>query len=187
MIDLWHFSKKRLNIFWQYKNVERDLSTTLNIQRTFTDFARTGQTWHPKLSAASQKSQRSNIWWYFSPPCNVFLCGSGRCSKSDFPSNWVRQRAQRTLHGQFPGPAPAAQRPNLPSPTNNFSVTTCKLSILAFQKWNIDIGIEDKKDLAIGWNVIHTAKLLNKLARLEATFVGNFNWPTQLITDRGKV
>ena len=59
MIDLWHFSKKRLNIFWQYKNVERDLSTTLNIQRTFTDFARTGQTWHLKLSAASQKSQRS--------------------------------------------------------------------------------------------------------------------------------
>ena len=38
--------------------MSRDLSTTLNIQRTFTDFARTGQTWpDPKLSAASQKSQ----------------------------------------------------------------------------------------------------------------------------------
>ena len=33
-----------------------DLSTTLNIQRTFTDFARTD----PKLSAASQKSQQSS-------------------------------------------------------------------------------------------------------------------------------
>ena len=52
----------------------------------------------------------SNIWRrYFPFPCNVFLCGSGRCSKSDFPSNWVRQRAQRTLHGQFPGPGPLAQ------------------------------------------------------------------------------
>ena len=37
--------------------MSRDLSTTLNIQRTFTDFARTGQTWpDPKLSVASQKS-----------------------------------------------------------------------------------------------------------------------------------
>ena len=111
MIDLFHIDKMApLDISWEQKNVERDLSTSLNIQRTFTDFARTSPTWPPKLSTLVKKLGWSNIWWrYFQFPCNVFLCGSGRCSKSDFPSNWVRQRAQRTLHGQFPGPGPRAQ------------------------------------------------------------------------------
>ena len=111
MIDLFHIDKMApLDISWEQKNVERDLSTSLNIQRTFTDFARTSPTWPPKLSTALKKLGWSNIGRrYFPFPCNVFLCGSGRCSKSDFPSNWVRQRAQRTLHGQFPGPGPRAQ------------------------------------------------------------------------------
>ena len=104
MIDLFHIDKMApLNISWEQKNVERDLSTSLNIQRTFTDFARTSPTWPPKLSIEIGMEQ------YLAFPCNVFLCGSSRCSKSDFPSNWVRQRAQRTLHGQFPGPGPRAQ------------------------------------------------------------------------------
>ena len=42
--------------------MSRDLSTTLNIQRTFTDFARTGRTWSdPKLSQKSLQSSAGAI------------------------------------------------------------------------------------------------------------------------------
>ena len=111
MIDLLHQSKKWLNIFWQYKNVELGPFYNFKYSENFHWLC----TYWSKIVCGVTKISaelwlRSNIWWYFSRPCNVFLCGSGRCSKSDFPSNWVRQRAQRTLHGQFPGPAaPTAQ------------------------------------------------------------------------------
>ena len=149
MIDLFHIDKMApLDISWEQKNVERDLSTSLNIQRTFTDFARTSPTWPPKLSTAVKKLGWSNIWRrYFPFPCNVFLCGSGRCSKSDFPSNWVRQRAQRTLHGQFPGPQ------HLPKDQTCPPHQIAQLSIFTFE--TLISRLKTRKKLGIGWHAIH--------------------------------
>ena len=161
MIDLLHFSKKRLNIFWQYKNVEGpfyNFKYSKNFHWLCTYWP--DMIWSKIVTKISAELCRSNIWWYFSRPCNVFLCGSGRCSKSDFPSNWVRQCAQRTLHGQFPGPAPPAQRPNLPSAPNS--------STQHFHISDIDIGIEDMEK--VGDRLTRNSYLLWRKVELNIRF-----------------